>query len=70
MQGIPALAQPSAASRTSQPLVVFWFRLRRAGSGAPGCDNLRHPGEGQEAAHAIGGELRVGQESRLVGEDE
>ena len=66
---MPARAQPSAASRTLQLLVVFWLRLRRDGSGGEEL-TLRHPGNREHAAHTFGGEVGVVQEPGPVCEDE
>src|SRR5918997_617595 len=62
-------AQPSAASRTLQWLVVFWLRLRRDGSGGEGLTS-GYPGDGEHASHTFDGEVWVVQEPGPVCEDE
>src|SRR5919107_4241448 len=66
---MPARAQPSAASRTLQWLVVFWLRLRRDGSGGEGLTS-GYPGDGEHASHTFDGEVWVVQEPGPVCEDE
>jgi hypothetical protein len=65
----PMPAQPSAASRTLQLLVVFWLRLSRDGSGGEEL-TLRHPGNREYAAHTFSSEIWVVQDPSPVCEDE
>src|SRR5918995_6100634 len=69
IQGIPARTQPSAASLTLHPFVVFWLRLRRDSSGGSGL-TLGHSGDGEHQVHTFGGEFGVMKEPGPVCENE